>query len=238
LFPVGVGVGVYLVAVAAQGDSAQELDFRLPVGLTTQLLLALVGPDHQETPEVSAVEILYFLLLLLMAVVVVDQVTRPQIQQVQMAALAVAAHILMMCLLQPLLLPPVVAAIHQLFLHLKEVMEGQGTQIRPIMGPVAAAGLLPLGLPAHLQRAVTVAMAPHLAFLVRLRPMQAAAAALDKVVEPAATEALVAGERVSQLLTERLAPQILVEVVGAAVSQQHRRLQTKRVAPAALASSF
>jgi len=41
-----VGVGVYLVAVAVQGDSAQELDFRLPLGLTTQLPWVVVAQDH------------------------------------------------------------------------------------------------------------------------------------------------------------------------------------------------
>jgi len=60
-----------------------------------------------------------------------------------MAVLAVAAHILIPR--HPLLLLPVVAAIHQLFLHLKEVMEGQGTQVRPIMEPVVAAGLVERG---------------------------------------------------------------------------------------------
>ena len=145
-----VGVAVYLVVVAAQGDSAQELDFRLPLGLTTQLPLALVGPDHQETPEVLAVEILYFLPLLRRAAVAGVLEIHLLIQLGPMAVLAAAAHIPIPR--QTLLLPPVVAAIHHLFPHLKEVTEGQGTQVRQIMEQVVAAGLVERGQMEHLRQ--------------------------------------------------------------------------------------
>jgi hypothetical protein len=74
-----------------------------------------------------------------------------------------------------------------------------------IMALVVAAALLPLGLPAHLQRAVTVAMAPHLAFLVRLRPMLAVAAVPVKAVAPEETAVLVAVAQASRLPMELLA---------------------------------
>jgi hypothetical protein len=135
--------------------------------------------------------------------VVEHQVTPRQIQRVQMAVLVAVAHILIPR--QTLLLLPVVLETRQAQRQHRETMAEPVLHQHQIMALVVAAALLPLGLPAHLQRAVTVAMAPHLAFLVRLRPMLAVAAVPVKAVAPEETAVLVAVAQASRLPMELLA---------------------------------
>lgn len=154
-----------------------------------------------------------------------------------MAVLAVAVRIR----LPPqalLLLHPVVLETRQTQARRKAAMAEPVLHQPQIMVLVAAVVRLPLALLVHLLRVVTAATERHQPFLVCPQLMQAVVAALDKAVELAATVARAAVGQVSQLLTERLAPQTQVAEVVEVDKPLLPALLIKQAVRAVPASSF